>query len=61
MTDLPDAIKHEAAVALTFQPFPITKWSGLDITEDHVFDALEFLYDHVSRPGELVAMTTDTG
>ncbi len=58
---LPDAIKHEAAVALTFQPFPITKWSEPEITEDHVFDALEFLYDHVSRPGELVSMTDETG
>ena len=60
-TDFPDAIKHEAAVALTFQPFPITEWSHRDMTEDHVFDALEFLYDHVSRPGELVGMTNETG
>lgn len=58
-TDLPDAIKHEAAVALPFPLFPIAEWPALDITEDHVFDALEFLYDHVSRPGELIAMTTD--
>lgn len=60
-TDLPDAIKHEAAVALTFQPFPITKWSQENITEDHVFDVLEFLYDHVSQPGEWVQMTSETG
>jgi len=60
-TTLPDAIKHEAAVALTFQPFPITKWSQESITEDHIFDALEFLYDHVSKPGEWVQMTTDSG
>ena len=60
-TDLPDVIKHEAAIALTFQLFPIEKWSEQDITEDHVFDALEFLYDHVSRPGEWVAMTSETG
>ena len=60
-TALPDAIKHEAAVALTFQPFPITKWSQQSLTEDHIFDALEFLYDHVSKPGEWVQMTTDSG
>ena len=60
-TSLPDAIKHEAAVALTFQPFPLTKWAQDDITEDHVFDALEFLYDHVSKPGEWVWMRTDSG
>jgi len=59
--NLPDAIKHAAAVALTFQPFPITKWSQEIITEDHVFDVLEFLYDHVSKPGEMVQMTTETG
>jgi hypothetical protein len=58
-TYLPHAIKHEAGVALTFQPFPITKWSQEDITEDHIFDALEFLYDHVSKPGELVGLPRD--
>jgi hypothetical protein len=58
---LPDAIKHEAALALKFQPFPITKWGAVDITEDHVFEALEFLYDHVSKPGAWVSMTNETG
>ncbi|PKN01213.1 MAG: hypothetical protein CVU77_06420 [Elusimicrobia bacterium HGW-Elusimicrobia-1] len=57
----PDTIQHEAAVALTFQPFPIAKWSSDDITEDHIFDTLEFLYDYASKPGELTDMTTDTG
>jgi len=60
-TDLPDAIRHEAAVALSFQPFPITKWEEGQINEDHVFDTLEFLYDHVAKPGEWTGITTDTG
>jgi len=60
-TDLPDAIKHEAALALAFQLFPIDKWWEPDITEDHVFDALEFLYDYVSKPGEPVGMTSEIG
>jgi len=60
-THLPDAIQHEAAVALSFQPFPITKWEEGQITEDHVFDTLEFLYDHAAKPGEWTGMTTDTG
>ena len=60
-TDLPDAIKHEAAIALSFQPFPITKWEEGQITEDHVFDTVEFLYDHAAKPGEWTGMTTDTG
>lgn len=60
-TDLPDSIKHKAALSLSFQPFPITKWNTDDITEDHIFDVIEFLYDHVSEPGEWVGMTSDTG
>ena len=59
-TDVPDWIKHEAAVALTFQLFPIADWSVPDITEDHVFDAIEFLYDRVSKPGTMVSMTTES-
>ena len=57
----PDAVKHEAAVALDFQPFPITKLSAADITEDHIFDVIEFLYDRVSKPGVMVDKTTDSG
>lgn len=56
-----DSIKYKAGILLTFQPFPINKWLQSDITEDHIFDAIEFLYDHVSKPGELVQMTSDTG
>ncbi|MBI5963288.1 MAG: hypothetical protein HY863_07425 [Chloroflexi bacterium] len=59
--NLPDAIMHEAALDLNFQPFPITKWLPENITEDHIFDTLEFLYDRVSRPGELVGMTNEAG
>jgi len=54
----PDTIKHKAAISLSFQLFPITKWELQDITEDHIFDALEFLYDHVSKPVELVRKAT---
>ncbi len=59
-TEFPEAVMHEAAIALAFQPFPF-KWAMQDLTEDHVFDTLEFLYDHVSRPGELVPMTSESG
>lgn len=55
--NLPDAILHEAAIDLTFQPFPITKWMPENITEDHIFDTIEFLFDRASKPGELVGMT----
>jgi hypothetical protein len=59
--NLPDAIKHEAVLDLNFQPFPITKWSPEIISEDHIFDTLEFLYDRVSKPGEWIGMTNETG
>jgi hypothetical protein len=58
--NLPNVILHEAALELTFQPFPITEWLPGTITEDHIFDVLEFLYDRASRPGEMVGMTTET-
>jgi hypothetical protein len=60
-TDLPDGIKHKAALSLGFQPFPVGGWKDQNITEEHIFDLIEFLYDHVSRPGELVGMMTETG
>ena len=46
---------------MDFQPFPITKWTGDDITEDHIFDVLEFLCDYVSKPGEWGLVTNNTG
>jgi hypothetical protein len=57
---LPDPIKYEAAIALDFQPFPIDKWAW-NVTEDHIFDVIEFLFDYVAKPGKLVDMTTETG
>lgn len=57
--ELPDGIKHEASLALTFQPFPVTKWNPDEVTEDHVFETLEFLYDHVSKPGTQRAFYVD--
>src|SRR6516164_8446682 len=60
-THEPASIFHEAGVALTFQLFPITQWKQEDITEDHIFDALEFLYDFVSKPGAMVPFRTDEG
>src|SRR5436309_3515394 len=59
--NLPNRIKHEAGVALNFQLFPITRWTESEITEDHIFDAIEFLYDYVAKPGEWVGMISDTG
>lgn len=57
----PDNIKYEAAILLGFQPFPITKWEVNDVTEDHVFDTIEFLFDKVSKPGTWTRMVSDSG
>lgn len=53
-------IQRESEVALTFQLFPIARWSQADVTEDHIFDAIEFLYDYVAEPGNWVSKTTET-
>lgn len=37
---LPDEIKHEAALVLRFQPFPVTKWDISEITEDNIRNPL---------------------
>ena len=59
--DIPDTIKHEAALGLGYEPFPITKWEAHNITEERIFDLIEFLYDHVAQPGTLTYMTNDSG
>jgi hypothetical protein len=48
--DLPEVITSKAVLALGFHLFPISDWNHAHITEDHIFDSLEFLYDHVSKP-----------
>ena len=58
---LPDSIKYEAAILLGFPAFPITKWETQYVTEDHLFDAIEFLYDKASKPGNWTRMTNDSG
>ncbi len=60
-TYVPEEFKHKIALAIGFQAFPITKWDYFDISEDHIFDVIELLYDHVSKPGEWVWMTDDSG
>jgi hypothetical protein len=57
----PEKIKHAAAIALNFQPFPITKWNDTEITSDRVFDTIEFLHDQVSKPGEYGQIVGPTG
>lgn len=58
--DLPEVTKYKAALALNFQLFPITNWTPDEVTEDHIFDALEFLYDQVSKPEGWGRQTNDS-
>ena len=58
---IPDEIKHEAGISLKLQPFPMTEWAPSDLTEDNVFDVIEFLYDRVSKPGEREQIEDDNG
>jgi hypothetical protein len=55
---LPERAKNKAAMALKFQIFPLETWLTEDIVEEKLFDAIEFLYDHVSQPGELYDILT---
>jgi hypothetical protein len=43
--------KRLALITLGFNAFPVRDWLNEDITEDHLLDVIEFLFDHVSKPG----------
>jgi len=60
-TGIPESTQHKARLVLDFQPFPIDEWPNTKISEDNILDIIEYLYDHVSKPGEWVGMTTDSG
>jgi hypothetical protein len=57
----PDSLRHEAAIFLGFRPFPLQKWLLSDMTEENLFDVIEFLYDRVSKPGEMIEQTSSSG
>jgi hypothetical protein len=59
--NFPDSLKHEATIFLGFRPFPFEKWLIGDMTEDNLFDVIAFLYDRVSKPGEMIEMTSSSG
>jgi len=55
----PDNAERLAVVRLGFSAFPMNDWKV--ITEDRIFDVIEFLHDHVSKPGELTSFLSDSG
>ncbi len=56
---VPETARRLASLALQFCPFPIKAWPEGLKTEDAIFDLLEFLFDHISKPGELVSMSNE--
>jgi hypothetical protein len=52
-------VRYEARAALGFDPFSFPEWKPKDDSADRVFDTIEFLYDHVSKPGEWGRITSD--
>jgi len=59
--NVPDEFQSEASLILPFQPFPIEKWKASEITEDNIFDTIEFMFDYVSKPYGWEDKTTGTG
>ncbi len=53
----PKEAEYKAVMALGYQIFPITELVVYVTSEDKIFDMIEFLYDHVSKPGDLVYTT----
>jgi hypothetical protein len=50
--DFNGAILHKASVVFCFNPFPISGWRAHAVTEDNIFDMIEFLHEHISKPVE---------
>jgi hypothetical protein len=59
--DVPKEVTYDAAIAFDFQPFPVTKWAADEITEDHIFDMIEFLFDRTSKPSNWGPKRTPDG
>lgn len=59
--EIPEEANHKAMFEIKFMPFPIYKWDRHDITEVNIFDAIEFLFHHVSKPYELGWFISDSG
>jgi hypothetical protein len=57
--NLPKSVLYDAALALDFQPFPLHQWAWDDLTEEHIFDMIEFLFDRVSKPLDYGVRLTD--
>lgn len=60
-TNSSNEIEYKAALSIGYQLLSIDEREFFDVTEDHIFDVIEFLVDNVSKPIGWEAKTTDTG
>ena len=58
--DNPSDANNLANILLGFTPFPLQTWLKTDVSENNIFDTLEFLFDHISKPNELIEMRSET-
>jgi hypothetical protein len=56
-----EQIELEARLALNLDPFPIDKWDDDKLSEFNLFDIIEYLYDKVSKPGDIEDCQSETG
>ena len=58
--DTPKSLVSESVIKLGFKAFPLSSWEDSDKTETNIFDVTEFLYDHVSKPGDMIDMVSES-
>lgn len=56
-----DFANQKAIMFLGHNIFPIEEWDNKKITDNYIFDTIEFLFDNISKPGERQRLTTETG
>lgn len=58
---IPEVAKHKSILEIRFNIFPIESWESFSVTEENLFDTIEFLYHHISKPGSYIQMISETG
>jgi hypothetical protein len=50
--ELVSNLAHFHVGSKEFFPFPLSSWSEVNMSEENIFDTLEFLFHHISKPIE---------
>lgn len=56
-----EELRQAAALAIDFDPFDENGWDLKKVTEDNIFDSIEFLYDNVAKPFGWIDDMMDNG